>query len=44
MSKIRTLRSIRIAERPNLLWLEIETDDGLVVWGRRFAVPPQWKP
>lgn len=29
-SKIRTLRSIRIAERPNLLWLEIETDDGLV--------------
>jgi hypothetical protein len=27
MSKILCLRTIRIAERPNLIWVEIETDD-----------------
>ena len=36
MSKIRALRTIRIAERPNLLWLEIETDDGLTGLGEAF--------
>ncbi|MFO0186888.1 MAG: mandelate racemase/muconate lactonizing enzyme family protein, partial [Alphaproteobacteria bacterium] len=36
MSKIRALRTIRIAERPNLLWLEVETDDGLMGLGEAF--------
>ena len=36
MSKIVCLRTIRIAERPNLIWLELETDDGLVGLGESF--------
>jgi L-alanine-DL-glutamate epimerase-like enolase superfamily enzyme len=36
MSMIRALRTIRIAERPNLLWLEIETDDRLKGLGEAF--------
>ncbi|MBP0445039.1 mandelate racemase/muconate lactonizing enzyme family protein [Roseomonas sp. SSH11] len=36
MSRITRLRTIRIAERPNLIWLEIETDEGLVGLGESF--------
>jgi L-alanine-DL-glutamate epimerase-like enolase superfamily enzyme len=36
MSKIQCLRTIRIAERPNLIWLEVETDEGLVGLGESF--------
>src|SRR4051795_11451432 len=36
MSKIQCLRTIRIAERPNLIWVEIETDEGLVGLGESF--------
>ncbi|KAF1049230.1 mandelate racemase/muconate lactonizing enzyme family protein [Xylophilus sp.] len=36
MPKITTLRTIRIAERPKLIWVEIETDDGLVGLGESF--------
>ncbi|WBV45200.1 mandelate racemase/muconate lactonizing enzyme family protein [Pseudoroseomonas cervicalis] len=36
MSKITCLRTFRIAERPNLIWLEIETDEGLVGLGESF--------
>jgi galactonate dehydratase len=36
MTTITTLRTIRITERPNLLWLEIETSDGLTGLGEAF--------
>jgi L-alanine-DL-glutamate epimerase-like enolase superfamily enzyme len=36
MSRITALRSIRIAERPNLIWVEIETEDGLTGLGESF--------
>ena len=36
MSKVTALRTIRIAERPNLLWLEVETDEGLTGLGEAF--------
>lgn len=36
MSSIRALRTIRIAERPNLIWVELETDDGLTGLGESF--------
>ncbi len=36
MANITCLRTIRIAERPNLIWVEIETDDGLVGLGESF--------
>ena len=36
MSKVRAVRTIRIAERPNLIWVEIETDEGLVGLGESF--------
>ncbi len=36
MSRITALRTIRIAERPNLIWLEIETDEGLTGLGETF--------
>jgi galactonate dehydratase len=36
MSTVTALRTIRIAERPNLIWLEIETDDGLTGLGESF--------
>ena len=36
MPTITALRTIRIAERPNLLWLELETDDGLTGLGESF--------
>ena len=36
MSRITTLRTIRIAERPNLIWVEIETDEGLIGLGESF--------
>src|SRR5690606_23180047 len=36
MSKITAIRSIRIKERPNLIWVEIETDDGLKGLGESF--------
>ncbi|MBU6499619.1 MAG: mandelate racemase/muconate lactonizing enzyme family protein, partial [Rhodospirillales bacterium] len=36
MSRITALRTIRIAERPNLIWLEVETDEGLVGLGESF--------
>ena len=36
MSKITTLRTIRILERPNLIWLEIDTDESLTGLGETF--------
>ncbi|MCI0755414.1 mandelate racemase/muconate lactonizing enzyme family protein [Teichococcus vastitatis] len=36
MSRITRLRTIRIAERPNLIWVEIETDEGLTGLGESF--------
>lgn len=36
MSRITRLRTIRIAERPNLIWLEIETEEGLTGLGESF--------
>jgi L-alanine-DL-glutamate epimerase-like enolase superfamily enzyme len=36
MAKIVCVRTIRIAERPNLIWVELETDDGLIGLGESF--------
>jgi galactonate dehydratase len=36
MANIVGLRTIRIAERPNLIWVELETEDGLVGLGESF--------
>jgi len=36
MPSVTALRTIRIAERANLLWLEIETDEGLTGLGESF--------
>ncbi len=36
MANIDCVRTIRIAERPNLIWVEIETDEGLVGLGESF--------
>ena len=36
MSSITALRTTRIAARPNLIWVEIETDDGLTGLGETF--------
>ena len=36
MSRITCLRTIRIAERPNLIWVELETDEGLTGLGESF--------
>jgi galactonate dehydratase len=33
---ITALRTVRIGERPNLIWLEIDTDDGLTGLGETF--------
>ncbi|MBL0395274.1 mandelate racemase/muconate lactonizing enzyme family protein [Ramlibacter monticola] len=36
MSLVTALRTLRIAERPNLIWVEIETDDGRTGLGESF--------
>ena len=36
MSRITALRTIRIAERPNLIWVEVDTDEGLTGLGESF--------
>jgi len=36
MAKITCLRTIRIPERPSLIWVELETDDGLMGLGETF--------
>lgn len=36
MSRITALRTIRITDRPNLIWVELETEDGLVGLGESF--------
>ncbi len=36
MSRITCLRTIRIPARPNLIWVEIETDEGLTGLGKSF--------
>jgi L-alanine-DL-glutamate epimerase-like enolase superfamily enzyme len=36
MSRITALRTIRITERPNLLWVEVTTDEGLTGLGEAF--------
>ncbi len=36
MPNIQCVRTIRIAERPNLIWVELETDDGLIGLGESF--------
>ncbi len=33
MPRITALRTIRITERPNLIWVEVETDEGLTGLG-----------
>lgn len=40
MSRITALRTIRITERPNLIWVEIETDEGLTGLGESFRGAP----
>ena len=37
--KITALETIRMAERPNLIWLEVETDSGLKGLGETFFGP-----
>jgi galactonate dehydratase len=34
--KITALETIRIAERPNLIWVQVHTDDGLIGLGETF--------
>jgi galactonate dehydratase len=36
MPSIVCVRTIRIAERPNLIWVELQTDDGLIGLGESF--------
>jgi galactonate dehydratase len=36
LALITALRTIRIGERPNLIWVELETDDGLTGLGESF--------
>jgi len=36
MSKVTCVRTIRIGERPNLIWVEVETDEGLTGLGESF--------
>lgn len=36
MSMVQCISTIRIAERPNLIWVEIETDEGLTGLGETF--------
>lgn len=36
MSRVAALRTIRLEERPNLLWIEITTDEGLTGLGEAF--------
>ena len=36
MATLTCLRTIRIPERPSLIWVELETDDGLVGLGETF--------
>src|ERR671927_235129 len=36
MSRVAGLRTIRISERPNLIWVELETDEGLCGLGESF--------
>ena len=36
MSNIRCLRTYRVPDRPSLIWLELETNDGLVGLGETF--------
>ena len=34
--KIRAIETIRIEERPNLLWVEVHTDEGITGLGETF--------
>ena len=36
MATITALRTLRIQEHPNLIWVELETDDGLMGLGESF--------
>ncbi len=36
MSKIQSIQTIRIADRPKLIWVEITTDEGIVGLGESF--------
>jgi L-alanine-DL-glutamate epimerase-like enolase superfamily enzyme len=36
MSRVTALRTIRTSERPNLIWVELETDEGLCGLGESF--------
>lgn len=40
MSKVTRIRTIRIPERANLIWVELETDEGLVGLGESFRGTP----
>ena len=37
--KIERIETIRVEERPNLLWVEVHTDDGAVGLGETFMIP-----
>ena len=36
--KITALETVRIEERPNLLWVHVRTDDGLTGLGETFFI------
>jgi L-alanine-DL-glutamate epimerase-like enolase superfamily enzyme len=36
MSKVQCVRTIRVGEHPNLIWVEVETDEGLTGLGETF--------
>ncbi len=42
--KITAIETIRIAERPNLLWVEVHTDEGITGLGETFSCPRRSSP
>ena len=42
--KITKLETLRIQERPNLLWIQVHTNEGIVGLGETFLELKQWKP
>ena len=41
---ITRIDTIRVRQHPNLLWVELHTDDGLVGLGETFYVPGASRP
>lgn len=42
--KITKLETVRIEERPNLLWLLVHTDEGITGLGETFLAQKQSRP